>query len=125
MIPALNDHELDAILAAAAEAGATTAGTILVRLPHELRDLFEEWLHTHYPDRARRVLSLLRASRGGKLYDATYGTRMRGEGPYADALAARFALACRRLGLGGRGQTLDCSQFRVPPAPGEQLGLFS
>jgi DNA repair photolyase len=125
MIPALNDHELEALLEAAADAGATTAAFMLLRLPHELGALFEQWLAEHYPQRAGRVLSLLREARGGRLNDPRFGHRMRGEGAYAKLLAARFAAACRRHGLNdGRGPGLDCSLFVRDPAAPRQGELF-
>ena len=129
VIPALTDAEMEAILAAAADAGATEAGYILLRLPLEVKDLFTEWLHAHYPDRARKVLSLVRDTRGGQLNDAAFGRRMRGNGPYAALIAARFEVAVRRLGLAHEkareGMTgLDTSRF-APPAPApRQLALF-
>ena len=125
MIPALNDMELDRILEAAAAAGASNAGTILVRLPLELAPLFEEWLETHVPDKAKHVMSLIRQSRGGKAYRAEWGTRMTGTGPYADMLRLRFERAIRRLGLTrGRVWQLDTTRFRPPSKPGDQLSLF-
>ncbi|WP_119677358.1 PA0069 family radical SAM protein [Indioceanicola profundi] len=124
MAPGLNDHEMESILEAAAEAGATYASYILLRLPLEISGLFEEWLHAHAPNRAARVLKLIREMRDGQLYQAGFGTRMRGTGPYADLLSRRFKLACRRLGLNDRRWDLDCGKFRPPPAPGDQLGLF-
>jgi len=123
MIPGLNDHELEAVLAAAAEAGASKAGYILLRLPLEIRDLFREWLETHAPDRASRVLSLIRQTRGGALYKDRFGERMRGEGPIADLIERRFRLACTRLGLDKRDYVLDTSRFRRPPARGDQIAL--
>jgi DNA repair photolyase len=125
VIPALNDHEIEALVEAAAAAGASNAAFMLLRLPHELGELFEQWLREHYPARADRVLGLLRGMRGGRLNDPRFGRRMRGEGPYADLLAARFAAACRRSGLGGaRGPGLDCSQFRRDPDGPRQAELF-
>jgi DNA repair photolyase len=125
MIPALNDHELEAILEAAAASGARAASTILVRLPHELKDLFREWLETHAPGKAKHVLSLIAEARGGKLYDSSWGRRMTGEGPYARLLRQRFDKACRRLGLDRRNiAALDTSLFRAPTAPDAQLKLF-
>jgi DNA repair photolyase len=124
MIPAINDAELEAILAAAAAAGARSAGYILIRLPHELKDLFADWLATHRPLRARRALSLIRAAHGGALYDPAFGRRMKGEGPYADLLARRFATACRRFGLRGRDFELDTTRFKPPRRAGDQMGLF-
>ena len=113
MIPGLNDGELEHILAAAHKAGASHAGYVLLRLPHELRDLFTAWLHEHMPGRARHVLSLIRQTRAGALNDSTFGKRFEGAGPYADLLAHRFDRAKRQLGFAGR-ETLDASQFRVP-----------
>jgi len=124
MIPALNDHELESILEAAAAAGATSANQILLRLPLELAGLVEEWLRTHVPDRADRVLSLVRQSRGGELYRSGWGTRMKGTGPYAEMLRARFKLAVKRLGLNERRWELDCTRFRPPPRAGDQMALF-
>ncbi len=99
MIPALNDAELERILEAAKRHGASSAGYVLLRLPHELRDLVAEWLHRHYPERAARVLALVRETRGGKLYESRFGQRQTGTGEWAGLLRQRFALACRRLGL--------------------------
>jgi len=112
MIPGINDAELERILEASAAAGASSAGYVLLRLPLELRQIFEEWLHRHYPDRAARVLALVRQTRGGKLYDPRFGTRHTGEGAYAGMLAQRFALARRKTGLDRREVgTLDTTQF--------------
>ena len=124
MIPGLNDHELETILETAQAAGATMANTILIRLPLEIAGLFTEWLRTHYPDRADRVLSLIRQCRGGALYQAKFGSRMRGRGPYADLLADRFAKACARLGLNHRRWDLRTDLFAVPPEPTAQLSLL-
>ena len=124
MIPALNDSELERILEAAAASGARWANYILVRLPHELKTLFSEWLTTHYPQRAAHVLSLLTEMRGGKLYDPRFGERMRGRGPYADLLEKRFEVTARRLKLNEEPRALDTSKFQVP-ARGGQLRLFS
>ncbi len=123
MIPGLNDMELERILAAARRHGAAHAGTVLLRLPSELRDVFTAWLEEHVPDRARRVLALIRETRGGALNDSRFHHRFSGGGPYADLLAQRFARARRQLGFLGR-DALDCSQFRCPPAPGDQLSLL-
>jgi DNA repair photolyase len=127
MIPALTDHELEAILEAAADAGAVSAGYVTLRLPHEIADLFQEWLHTHQPDRAAHVLSQIRQMRGGKLYDATWSKRMTGAGPLAHLLARRFQRACAEFGLNERSFPFDLSQFKRPPGmvgPGGQLNLF-
>ena len=116
MIPGLNDHEMEAILEAAAAAGATRAGFTVLRLPLEIKDLFDEWLRTHRPDRAERVLSLIRQLRGGALYQAEFGLRMKGEGPIAELLSARFGAAVRRLGLNKIRYRLDTLRFAVPEA---------
>ena len=124
MIPALNDHEMEAILEAAMNSGATTAHYILLRLPREVSDLFKEWLLRHYPNRYRHVLLLMRSMRGGKDYDSKWHERMRGSGPYADAIARRFELAVKRLGLQRRGKPLRTDLFRVPESGRTQLDLF-
>jgi DNA repair photolyase len=124
MIPALNDHELEAILEAAAAAGARWAGYVLLRLPYEIKDLFREWLATHYPDRAAHVMSLVRDMRGGHDYDSRFGVRMRGTGPYAQLLSNRFRLACRRLNLNSEPRKpLNSDMFRPPGPKGSQLQL--
>lgn len=125
MIPALTDHELESILEAAHDAGATAAATILLRLPGEVAELFRQWLGTHAPAKARHVMSLLGQARGGKANDSCWGTRFTGTGTLADLLSKRFHLACKRLGLNDeRRLGLDCSQFRRPPKAGDQLALF-
>ena len=127
MIPGLNDSEMERILEACAKAGARQAGYVLLRLPHELKQIFEDWLHTHYPDRARHVLELVRETRAGGLNDARFGKRFTGTGVYADLLARRFSRAARHLGLEDR-QDLDCSQFSAPVTQGgfseTQMSLF-
>ena len=123
-IPGLNDHEMEAVLARAAEAGATGAGYVALRLPHEIKDLFREWLESDHPDRARRVMSLVRQMRGGKDYDAQWGSRLRGQGPIADLMNARFKAARRRYGLDGAWTPLDAGLFKIPPKPGDQIDLF-
>jgi DNA repair photolyase len=124
MIPALNDHELERILERAVQAGARTASYLIVRLPHELKQLFTDWLEANYPDRAAKVLKRIREVRGGRLNDPRFGSRMHGEGTYAELLSRRFELACRRLGLDERRLEHDTSKFRVPPLPGQQRSLF-
>jgi len=124
MIPALNDDELETLLEAAHRAGALSAGYILLRLPRELRELFSEWLDAHYPLRAKHVLSLVRDTRGGALYDDTFGSRMSGEGAYAMLLQRRFDAACARLGLATTMRPLDRTQFQVPRTRSAQLDLF-
>ena len=124
IIPALNDSELEDILAAAAEAGVKEAGYTLLRLPLEIKDLFREWLESEQPGRARHVMSIIRSMRGGRDYDAQWGTRMTGSGPYADLIAQRFALATRKLGLNRERTQLTCAKFRRPKRAGDQLPLF-
>lgn len=115
VIPMITDGEIERILEAAYEHGARAAGYVLLRLPHELKEVWREWLALHYPERAAHVMSLVRQMRGGKDYDSAYGTRMRGEGPFADLIAMRFAKAYRRIGF-GRLPPLDASKF-LPPSP--------
>jgi DNA repair photolyase len=115
MIPAVNDAELEALLEAAAAAGATRAGYVLLRLPYEVKDLFRAWLEQHLPLRAAHVMSLVQQARGGRDNDPRFGHRMRGAGPWAAMLRARFELARKRLGLSGeREPDLDLSQFCAP-----------
>lgn len=125
VIPFLNDHEIEAMVQASADAGAGSANYILLRLPLEVKSLFEEWLAVHYPLRAERVMNAIRESRGGKAYDAAWGRRMRGEGAFADLISRRFAAAARKHGLlrEQRGQTeLRTDLFRAPGC--SQLALF-
>lgn len=124
MIPALNDHEMEALLERARAAGASAAGYTMLRLPREVGPLFEEWLEAHYPDRARRVLKLVRETHGGRYNDPQWGKRMRGEGPYAELLRLRFHTAITRLGLNVRRFPLRTDLFRRPAAAGAQLSLF-
>ena len=124
MIPGLNDHELEAILEAAAHAGASGAFMIPVRLPHEVAPLFAQWLEVHRPDRAQRVLNGIRAMRGGRLNDPGFGTRMRGQGEWGRLLAARFAAARRRYGLAGGRPVLRTDLFVRPEADPRQGRLF-
>ena len=129
MIPGLNDAELERILEAAAKAGARQAGYVLLRLPHELRAMFEAWLTEHFPDRAKHVLSLIRQTRGGSLNDAQFHQRFTGTGAYAALLSRRFDRVARQWGFGERHAGLDCSQFAIPAASGKaaaelQMSLF-
>lgn len=125
LIPALNDIELEKILQAAAETGVREASYIFLRLPLEIKELWKEWLAEHYPDRAERVSSLIRQSRGGRDYDHRFGRRMTGEGPYAKMIADRFEVALRRLRMDRTDMApLDTSQFRPPPEARAQLELF-
>lgn len=123
VIPMVTDRDLEAILAAAREAGASSAGYVLLRLPHELKEIWREWLQLHVPLRAAHVMSLVRQMRGGKDYDSRYGTRMRGEGPFADLLAQRFAKARARLGYGELPPG-DVSRFVAPRPLSPQGDLF-
>ncbi|MEQ8666809.1 MAG: PA0069 family radical SAM protein [Rhodospirillales bacterium] len=127
MIPHVNDMELEALLQAGADAGARLAAYILLRLPLEVRDLFAEWLTTHFPDRKERVLAQVRETRGGRDYDPTFGQRMTGRGVYAELLNKRFKIKTRQLGLNRAEPTevhLDTSLFVPPVPPGGQMRLF-
>ena len=121
IIPGLTCHELEAILEAAAEAGAERAGMTIVRLPYEIKTLFEEWLRNHFPDRAEKVLSLIKQCRDGKLNQAEFGTRMSGTGPYAQLLQRRFALAVKRYGLDKPRNRMNLLRFKIPS---DQMSLF-
>jgi DNA repair photolyase len=158
VIPAVTDMEMESILEAARDAGASGASYVMLRLPWEVKDLFDEWLRAHFPQRANHVMSLMRQLHGGApqhtpqeavtdpdgfnqegvaapqprtpdryaknaYYNSAWGVRARGSGTLADLYRMRFELACRRLGLNDRDEPLDTSQFRVPPATGDQLGL--
>lgn len=124
VIPAITDHEMEAILEAAAAAGARWAGYILVRLPHEIKDLFRDWLAEHFPERASHVMALIRDMRGGRDNDPRFGSRMRGTGPLAELLRARFKIASRRLGLeSSRNFASNTTLFRPPRAAGAQMDL--
>ncbi len=116
MIPGLNDAEMERIIEQAARVGARHAAYVLLRLPHELRQLFEDWLATHFPDRARHILSLVRQTRAGALSDARFHHRFSGHGPYADLLLSRFMRAARRWGLNEEREPLDTTQFAIPAA---------
>ncbi|NOT39028.1 MAG: PA0069 family radical SAM protein [Alphaproteobacteria bacterium] len=124
MIPALNDHEMEAILERGREAGARHAGYVVLRLPLEIKDLFREWLEANQPGRAGHVMSLIRSMRGGKDYDAEWGKRMKGSGVYAELIGKRFKLACDRLGLNQWWTPLATDLFKPPPAAGDQLRLL-
>ncbi len=123
-IPALNDHEMEAVLAASREAGARSAGYVLLRLPLEIKDLFREWLEAEVPGRAKHVMALVRSMRGGKDYDSQWNSRMRGTGPYAEMMARRFHMAVKKLGLNQPGRPLAINSFRRPPRIGDQLSLL-
>jgi DNA repair photolyase len=122
IVPGLTDHEIPAVLDAAAKAGAKSAGHVTLRLPHAVAPLFEKWLETHFPDRKEKVLNRLRAMRGGQLYDSKFGQRMRGEGIFADQIDQLFDVARRKVGIAERGGELSTAAFRRPG--GAQLQLF-
>jgi DNA repair photolyase len=124
VIPALNDHEIERILDASHAAGATEAGYVILRLPLEVSPLFRDWLLQHYPDRYRHVMSLVRSMRGGKDYDADFGKRMKGAGPYAWQIARRFEMATKRLGMTRRSMPLRDDLFVPPDGSGVQLSLL-
>ncbi len=132
VIPALNEEEIESIVTAAAEAGAQAAYAIVLRLPHELQQLFPQWLKAHYPLRAERIMKAIRSVRDNKLNNADFGRRMIGSGPRADIIKQRFESACKRAGVSvGRDFELDCSQFTAPVTPlvdaaacAGQLSLF-
>ena len=124
IVPALNDSEIESILSAAQRAGACEAGYVLLRLPLELKTLFREWLASEFPERAHRVINLLRSMHNGKDYTPEWRTRQRGKGPYADQIALRFRLAVKRLGLNERNLKLRTDLFKPPAAQGDQLPLF-
>ncbi|GGO90715.1 PA0069 family radical SAM protein [Stakelama pacifica] len=117
VIPSITDHEMEHILERAAEAGARAASFIPVRLPHEVAPLFRAWLDTHYPDRAGKVMAIIRSLRGGRDNDPGFGSRMRGQGPWADLMRVRFHRACNKLGLTGGALNLRTDLFRPPPGP--------
>ncbi len=123
IIPAITDHEIEAILAAGAEAGAITASFIPVRLPHEVAPLFRAWLDAHYPDRASKVMNLIQSMRDGRDNDPAFGSRMRGKGVWAEMIRTRFKLACRKVGLNVQRIEL-CSDLFVPPERGGQMRLL-
>jgi DNA repair photolyase len=125
LIPALNDHEMEDVLRAAKEAGASSAGMVLLRLPHELKELFLDWLHRHEPGRAEHVMSLIAQMRGGRLNDPRFGSRMRGEGPMAQLHAQRLERARHRLGLAPQLPALRNDLFTPPRRPSGQGDLFS
>ena len=124
VIPGLNDHELEAVLERARAAGASSASYVVLRLPLEIKDLFREWLESERPDRARRVMSLVRQMRGGKDYDAEWSQRLKGQGPVADLIRQRFARATSALGLVSERTALRTDLFCPPPMPGDQMELF-
>jgi len=124
LIPALTDHELEAVMEAGRDAGATYANSIPLRLPLEVAELFRRWIETTVPDRATRIMGRVRELHGGKEYDSNFGTRMRGQGLWADLIHRRADLARKRLGLGNGLPPLSTALFAAPPRPGDQLALF-
>ena len=124
MVPALTDPELEKILEAGAEAGAEAASWIMLRLPLEVAELWQEWLAEHYPDRAARIMGHVRDMHGGEVYSSKWFARMRGEGPYAELVERRFRRAARALGLDRKSPPLRCDLFAAPPRAGDQLSLF-
>jgi DNA repair photolyase len=122
IIPSINDHEIEMILAKGAGAGATSASYIPIRLPHEVAPLFRAWLDAHHPDRADKVMHIIQSLRGGRDNDPSFGARMRGTGVWADLISTRFGIACRKLGLNRHKFELRCDLFRAPQ--GDQLMLF-
>jgi DNA repair photolyase len=124
VIPVLNEPEIEAILTAAREAGATTASMIPVRLPNEVAPLFRDWLDRHHPGKAAHIMNRIQAMRGGRDNDPRFGHRFKGAGIEADLMRQRFHLARKRLGYSERSPMLDCSRFGPPPRAGDQLSLF-
>ncbi|EAR50660.1 Radical SAM domain protein [Oceanicola granulosus HTCC2516] len=124
VVPALTDHELEAILEAGAAAGAVAASAIVLRLPREVAGLFRDWVAEAYPDRAARIMNRVRELHGGRDYDPAFGRRMTGQGPWADLIRARYEVARRRFGLSNDLRPLRTDLFHVPPRPGDQLSLF-
>ena len=122
IIPGLTDHELPSIIQAGARAGARHAGYVVLRLPHGVGELFENWLEEHFPDRKKKVLNRIREMRGGKLNDPNFGSRMRGEGVFAEQIKAMFTLACRRTGIESGSRELSTAAFKRPARP--QMSLF-
>jgi len=123
IVPFLTDSATEQILATASEAGALSAGYILMRLPYEVKDLFKDWLMHHYPLKAAHVMSRVKQMRGGRENDPEFGARMHGSGEFADLLRLRFETACKRLGLNEHRRVLDIAQFKRPRLDG-QMGLF-
>lgn len=123
VIPAITDHEIEAVVAAGAEAGALSASFIPVRLPHEVAPLFRAWLDAHFPDRASKVMSIIQDMRGGRDNDPDFGTRMRGQGPWAELIRTRFRIALKRAGINRHAWKLSVEGFRAP-ADGMQGELF-
>jgi len=124
VIPAINDTELEKIMQTTRDCGAKSAIYLMVRLPHEVSELFKAWLAEHFPDRAEKVMKLVRSIRDGKENDPNFGSRMRGQGPYADMIERRFVLASKKLGFSKRKYNLATHHFKAPIVSGDQLDLF-
>jgi len=124
IIPALTDSEIETILEATRDAGASEAGYVLLRLPLEIKDLFREWLSENYSDRTARVIHLLQSMHDGRDYESDFGLRQRGRGPYADQIALRFRLALKRLGLNRERHRLRTDLFKAPVLAGQQMSLI-
>ena len=124
VIPTLNDHEVESVLAEAYEAGVQSAGYVMLRLPREVKQIFQEWLQAHYPLKAKRIMNIVRDMRGGREYDARFGTRQTGSGAYAELFARRFELKCKKLGIGKTTIVLDTSKFKCGSGFGQQLDMF-
>jgi DNA repair photolyase len=122
VIPGLTDHEMPAILRAAADAGAVSAGTTMLRLPYAVKEVFEAWLSEHVPDRRKKVLSRVRSVRGGRLNDPRFGSRMEGEGPFAEQVRDLFQIARTKAGIPEHGPRLSTASFRRPGP--RQMPLF-
>src|SRR6266850_3564615 len=123
VIPGLNDHEIPSLVETAANAGARSAGHVMLRLPHAVAPLFEQWLATHFPDRKEKVLNRVRAMRHGKLYESAFGQRMSGEGIFADQIQSLFEVACRKHGIGGDRHELSTAAFRRPATAQLEMSL--
>lgn len=121
VIPGLTDHEVPQIIRKCAQGGAQFAGYVMLRLPFSVKDIFQDWLTQHFPDRKEKVLNRLRQVRGGRLNDPRFGTRLSGEGVFAEQVESLFMLACKKAGIGKRGPALSTASFKKP---GEQLMLF-
>lgn len=125
VIPVINDTEMETVLVKSAETGVTNAGYVMLRLPQEVRPIFKEWLQLHEPLKAEHVMSMVRDIRNGQENDSEFGRRQRGQGNYADIIAQRFAVACRKFDLNTRNVKLDCSIFKKPVKDSKQMSLFS
>ncbi len=124
VVPQITDHELEHLIERAAEAGASSVSFIPVRLPHEVAPLFRAWLEAHHPDRAAKVMATIQSIRGGRDNDPDFFGRMRGQGPWAELIRSRVAIACRKNGLGRWRYELRTDLFRPPLLPGSQMSLF-